>query len=114
MTHVTCLAVGVLNFELLMQCLDIVFHALDQLGLVLADSAPDVRAHKQGVESREDAEHLIGILCRAQLVTQVSCDLGFDAVDSFIISGDTFLKINTYIMKICLGKTYEHPSLKTI
>jgi len=51
MTHVARLAVGVLNFELLVQGLDVILHPLDQLGLVLADGAPDVGAHKEGVEA---------------------------------------------------------------
>jgi len=90
MTHVARLAVGVLNFELLVQGLDVILHPLDQLGLVLADGAPDVGAHKEGVEAWEDAEHLVGVLRGAELVAEVGRYLGLNAVDSLVISGDTF------------------------
>ena len=61
-------------------------HSLDQLCLILADRAPDVRAHEQGVESREDAEHLVGVSCRAELVSETRRDLRLDAVDSLVVS----------------------------
>lgn len=51
-----------------MQRLYVVFDALDQLSLVLADGAAYVRADEQGVETGEYAEHLVGVLSGAQLV----------------------------------------------
>lgn len=39
------------NLELLMKRLNVILHSLDQLGLVLADGATNVRAHKEGVEA---------------------------------------------------------------
>lgn len=63
-----------------MQSFDIVLHALNELGLVLANCPADVRAHEQSVETREDAEHLVRVLRCAQLVAQVGRDSGLDAV----------------------------------
>ena len=82
----TRLAVRILHLELLMKSLDIVLHSLDQLCLILADRAPDVRPHEQGVESREDAEHLVGVPRCAELVAETGRDLRLDTVDSLVVS----------------------------
>lgn len=66
--------------KFLMQCLNIVFHTLYELGLVLANGAADVRAHKQGVEPGEYAEHLVGVLGSSELITQMSGDASLDAI----------------------------------
>ena len=60
----------VLYLELGVERLDVVLDPLYELGLVLADGAPDVRSHEERVEPREDAEHLVGVLGGAQLVSQ--------------------------------------------
>ena len=72
-----------------MQCFNVIFHSLHQLSLVFSDGSPDVRAHKQGVKSGEDAEHLIGILGCSQLVSQSGRDSGLNSVNSLIISMKT-------------------------
>ena len=41
--------------------------SLDQLSLILSNGASDVRSNEEGVETAEDAEHLVGILGGAQL-----------------------------------------------
>ena len=60
----------VLDLELGVERLDIVLDPLDELRLVLADGATDVRPHEERVEPREDAEHLVGVLGGAQLVSK--------------------------------------------
>lgn len=74
------------NLKLVMQGLNVIFDPLNELGLVFPDGTADVRAHKQGVEAREDAEHLVGVLGCAELVTETSCYTGLNAVDSLVIS----------------------------
>lgn len=69
-----------------MKVLDVVLHSLYQLSLVFAYGASDVGAHKQGVEAREDSEHLVGVLCRSQLVSESSSDSGLHTFDLFFIS----------------------------
>lgn len=68
------------DLELLVQRFDVVLDALYELRLVLADGAADVRPHEQRVEPREDAEHLVRVLGRAQLVAQVRRDARLHAV----------------------------------
>lgn len=63
-----------------MQSFNVVFDALYELRLVLAYRAAYVRAHEQGVEAREYAEHLVGVLGCAELVSEVGRDAGLDAV----------------------------------
>lgn len=86
LAHVVRLAGRVLDLELLVQRLDVVFDALDQLGLVLANGAADVRSNEERVETREDAEHLIGVLRSAEQVTQAGRDARLDAIDSLVIA----------------------------
>ena len=57
-----------------MKTLYVIFHPLDELCLVLPDGTTDVGTHKQGIEARENTEHLIGVLSSAQLVSEASCD----------------------------------------
>ena len=71
--------------ELLVQFLNVIFHPLNQLCLVLTDGPTDVSPHKQGVVAREDAEHLVGVLGRSQLVPQFGGDSGLHAVDALIV-----------------------------
>jgi len=68
-----------------MQSLNVIFHSLHELGLVLADGPSDVGAHKQGVEAGEDAEHLVGVLGGSQLVTETGSDPGLHTVDPLIV-----------------------------
>ena len=68
-----------------MQRLNVIFDSLDQLCLVLSDGTADVGSHKQSIEAREDAEHLIGITSSAQLVTQSSSDTCLNTVNTLII-----------------------------
>ena len=70
MGHLAGLRLVVLHLELLVQGLDVVLDLLDELGLVLPDGAADVGPHKQRVEAREDLEHLVGVLGRAELVPE--------------------------------------------
>ncbi len=60
--HLAGLALRILHLELVVQSLDVVFDALDELRLVLPDGSADVRPHEEGVEAGEDAEHLVGVL----------------------------------------------------
>lgn len=71
--------------ELLMQRLDVILHPLDKLCLVLPDGTTDVRAHKESIEAREYAEHLIGIPGSAQLISQAGSDSCLHSVNAFII-----------------------------
>jgi len=57
------------HLELVMQCLYVVFHTLDELGLVLSDGSTDVSPHKESIVAWEDAEHFIGTLGSSQLVS---------------------------------------------
>ena len=62
----------ILNLERLVQGLNIVLDPLDQLSLVFADGAADVRPDEQRVETREDAEYLVGVLCRTCRLEDIS------------------------------------------
>lgn len=84
--HLAGLALRVLHFELVVQGLDVIFHALDELRLVLSNGAPDMGAHKEGVEAGENAEHLVGVLCSSQLIAQAGGDPRLHAVDAFIVA----------------------------
>jgi hypothetical protein len=68
-----------------MEILNVVLDPLNELCLVFPDSAPDVRAYEQGIETREDPEHLIGILGCSKLITQTGSDSGLNTIDSLII-----------------------------
>ena len=63
-----------------MQGFDVVFDPLNELRLILSDGASDVRPDEEGVEPREDAEHLVGILRRSQLIAQAGRDASLHAV----------------------------------
>lgn len=63
-----------------MQSFNIVLHSLYQLCLVFPNSASDVRAHKQGIESGKNTEHLVGVLGCSKLVTEVSSDAGLHTI----------------------------------
>ncbi len=65
--HSISLAVYILDLEFLVQGFDVVLDSLNQLGLVFSDGTPDMGPHEEGVEPREDAEHLVGILGRSEL-----------------------------------------------
>lgn len=85
-THVTRLALRILDLELFVKRLDVILDSLDQLSLVLADGASDVRANKERIEAREYSKHLVGVLCRPQLITKTSRDAGLHTVDSLVVS----------------------------
>lgn len=63
-----------INLKLLMEALNVILDSLDELRLVLPDGTTDVWTHEQGIETREDAEHFVSILGRAQLIPEASCD----------------------------------------
>ena len=86
--HSIALRLYVLGFEILMQILDIILDALYGLGLVLAYGAADVdvRPHEQGLEVREYAEHLVGVLGHAELIAQACGHARFDAFDALVVS----------------------------
>ena len=86
-THAARLALRILHLELLVQRFDVVLDPLDQLSLILAYRTPDVRSHKKGIETREDPEHLIGVLGGAKLVAQAGGDPRLHAVNPLVISG---------------------------
>ena len=71
--------------ELVVQSLDVVLHPLDELRLVLTDGPSDVRPDEEGIVAREDAEHLVGIPGRPQLVPQAGCDPGLHSVDPLVV-----------------------------
>ena len=56
-----------LYLELVVQSLDVVLHPLDELRLVLTDGPSDVSPHEEGVVTREDAEHFVGVFGHPQL-----------------------------------------------
>ena len=74
--------------ELFMQIFDVIFYSLYQLSLIFSDGTSYMLSDKQGIETREDAEHLVGILGSSKLIPQTSCYSGFHPVYSFIISGE--------------------------
>ena len=47
-------------------------YSLNQLGLVLSNCTPDALSYEERVEAREDAEHLVRVLCCTQLVSESS------------------------------------------
>ena len=71
-----------------MQPLNIRLHLLNQLILVLLNSALNTRTEKEGIKFRAHSEHLSGIFGRPELVPELKGDLGFDAVNT----GFVFLK----------------------
>ena len=75
------------HLELVVQTLDVVLDPLDELGLVLADGAADVRPHEERVVAREDAEHLDGVLGRAELVPQPRRDASLHPVNTLVVPG---------------------------
>ena len=72
--------------ELLVESFNVVLDPLDELGLVLPDGSTDMWPHKQGVEAREDSEHLVGVLGRAELIPQTGSDPRFYTVNALFIS----------------------------
>lgn len=84
--HLAGLALRVLHFELVVQGLDVIFHALDELRLVLSNGTPNMGAHEEGVEAGENAEHLVGVLCGSQLIAQAGGDPRLHAVDAFVVA----------------------------
>ena len=66
--------------EFFVKGLDVILDPLDELGLILSDGTPDVRSDEEGVEARKDAEHLVGVLRRSQLVAETSRDTSLNAV----------------------------------
>lgn len=96
------------NLELVMQRFNVILHTLYQLGLVLANSATDVWAHKESIEAAEDAEHLVGILSSSKLVTEASCNTSFDTINALIIPRNKKKRIedeNYKAFEWCLGTT---------
>ena len=97
--HVAGFALRVLHFELFVQRLDVILDSLNQLGLVLTDGAADVRPDKESVETREDAEHLIGVPRRAELIAQTCSDSRFNSVNSLVISENGQLLSSTLLAR---------------
>lgn len=75
-----------MDSELALQRFDVLFDAKDELGLVLANGAADVRADEEGVEAGEDEEHLVGILSATQLIAQTRRDARLHAVDALFVA----------------------------
>ncbi len=73
------------HLELVVQAFDVILHSLDQLRLVLPDRTADVRPHEEGVVPGEDAEHLVGVLGRPQLVPETGRDPRLHAVNPLVI-----------------------------
>ena len=69
-----------------MERLNVILDTLDELSLVFSDSASDVRSHEEGIETREDAKHLICIAGRPELIPKTSCDPRFNTINTLIIS----------------------------
>lgn len=86
MAHAAGLALRVALLELLVQRADVVFDALNELRLVLADGAANVRPVEERVEAREDAEHLVGVARSSQLISQLDGNLSFNAINAFVVS----------------------------
>lgn len=86
MAHLAGLALWILHFKLVMQRFDVIFHALDELRLVLSDGPANVGTHEEGIEAGENAEHLVGVLCGSQLITEAGRDTGLYAVNAFIVT----------------------------
>ena len=82
----TSIRIDRIHLEFLVQGLDIVLDALDQLGLVFTDGTADVRPDEQRVVAGEDAEHLVGVFGGTQLVAESGCDARLHAVDALIVS----------------------------
>lgn len=83
-----------------MQSFNVVFDPLDELCLILPDRPADVGSDEQGVEAAKDAEHLVGVLGRAELISQVCGDTRLHAVDALFVPGQRksqlFVGINYY------------------
>lgn len=69
-----------------MKGFDIIFHPLYQVGLILPYGAPDVGPHEQGVETGEDAKHLVCIFGSSQLVAEVGGNPRFHSINAFFVS----------------------------
>lgn len=63
-----------------MQRFNIVLDALNQLRLILTNRTPNVRSNEQRIETRENAEHLVGIFGSSQLITQMRSDASLNAI----------------------------------
>ena len=50
------------------------FDPLDQLSLIFANSSANMGSDKECVETRKDAEHFVGILGRAKLITEAGAE----------------------------------------
>lgn len=84
----------------LVQRVDVLLDALQQLRLVLADRAADARPHEQRVEALEDAEHLVGALGARQLVAQQQRDARLDAIDTLLVSIQVEHTVHTIVQNI--------------
>ena len=73
------------HLELVVKRLNVVLDPLYELRLVLPDGPSDVSTHKQGIVARENTEHLVGALGRAQLVPEPSSNAGFHTVNTLIV-----------------------------
>ena len=73
------------HLKLVMKCLNVILHSLNQLCLVLTNGTSDVWPNEQSIESGEDPEHLIGILGGSQLITQARSDTCLHPVNALII-----------------------------
>lgn len=68
-----------------MKSINVFFDPLNELCLVLPDGSLDVWPHKQCIVAREDPEHFIGVLCSAQLVSQMGSNPGLHYVNALRI-----------------------------
>ena len=69
-----------------MESINVFLDPLNELCLVFPDGPLDVGPHKQGIVAGKDPEHFIGILCSAQLVSQVSSNPGLYYINALSIS----------------------------
>ena len=86
--HLGSESVVELSLELGVKILNVVLDTLNQLCLVLANGAADTGSDEQIIELAEDAEHLVGILRSAELITKTSRDTGLNAVNALLISAE--------------------------
>lgn len=94
-----------------MERLYVILDSLYELCLVLPDGSPDVRTYKQGIVTREDAEHLVGTLGRAELVPQTSSNARLHTVNTLIVPESEDLSSNRVVMSygevIRLARNFE-------
>ena len=85
-----CFRVTILVLKAFVQRRDILLHIFNELSLVLANSTPNLGTDKERIEFGEHSEHLVGVLCCRQTVSQSGDDGVFNTGGTFIV-GNFFL-----------------------